>query len=59
VLAPDAVFCAACGNRVSDEIIHAEPVTPPKPLICPNCGETLAPDAMFCAICGTKAPGID
>ncbi|MBR5405215.1 MAG: zinc ribbon domain-containing protein [Oscillospiraceae bacterium] len=58
-LAPDAVFCAACGNRVSDEVIHAEPVSPPKPLVCPNCGETLPPDAMFCAICGTKAPGID
>ena len=58
-LAPDAVFCAACGNRVSNEVIHAEPVTPAKPLVCPNCGETLPADAMFCAICGTKAPGID
>ncbi|MCQ2407531.1 MAG: zinc ribbon domain-containing protein [Oscillospiraceae bacterium] len=63
-LAPDAVFCASCGNKIGGENVPAAPSAPAQPAapvqsVCPNCGEMLAPDALFCAVCGTKAPGID
>lgn len=63
-LAPDAVFCVSCGNKVGGDNRPAAPETPAAPAapvqsVCPNCGEVLAPDALFCAVCGTKAPGIE
>lgn len=64
-LAADALFCAACGNKIPEQ--PAAPVTPQTPAapvqpvqnVCPNCGEVLSSDALFCAVCGTKAPGVD
>lgn len=61
-LAADALFCAACGNKIPEQpAAPAAPETPAAPVqnICPNCGEVLSSDALFCAVCGTKAPGVD
>ncbi len=39
-LAPDAMFCSKCGNKVQQE------------LKCGNCGRKLEPDDLFCSGCG-------
>ena len=39
-LAPDAMFCSKCGNKVQQE------------LKCNNCGRSLEPGDMFCSGCG-------
>jgi hypothetical protein len=40
----DAIFCSACGTRLSE------------PDGCPACGAALTPGARFCAECGAPAP---
>ena len=42
----DAVFCPACGTRLSDT------KTPDKK--CPACGATMDADSVFCAKCGSR-----
>lgn len=38
-----AIFCSACGRRLSDAVAF-----------CAKCGTALPPDARFCAACGRR-----
>ncbi|MEA4944162.1 MAG: FHA domain-containing protein [Propionicimonas sp.] len=59
-------FCDTCGLPIPNDAptteptgspAAPEPLQPPAPLVCPNCGTPNVPDALFCEACGNDFLG--